>query len=114
MANPFHGVAPEELCDQHLRSAHGEIHMVVASIKAGKSLGDLSRYVDPERLQQRHAELEAYGGWDSPLPEFKPPETEHSVDERFIRTRLAKRCEACADKMYHTSDAENLAHLTSD
>ena len=87
--------------------------MVVASIKSGTNLGELSRYVDPKRLEQRHAELEAYAGWDSPLPDFEIPETKHSVDEQFIRERLAKRCEACADRMMHTSDAKNLAHLTS-
>lgn len=87
--------------------------MVVESLRNGTNLGDLANFVDPERLEERHDELEAYAGWDSPLPKF-PTEQTGNVDENHIRERLAKRCEACASKMEHIEDAENLAHLAKE
>jgi hypothetical protein len=113
MANPFHGVHPAELCDKHLVSAHGEIHMVVESLRQGTNLGDLANYVDPERLQERHDELEDYAGYNSPLPEF-PTEQNGNVDVQHVRERLARRCPDCADKMHHLANAEDLSHLASD
>lgn len=98
MANPFHGVHPSELCKTHLVSAHGEIHMVVESLRQGTNLGKLANFADPERLEQRHDELEAYAGWDSPLPEF-PTTQEGNVDESHVRKRLASRCDECAKKL---------------
>jgi hypothetical protein len=51
-------VNPTIMCNQHLLGEHVELHMLVGSIKRGKSIdGFLSGLIDPSLVVQRHEDL---------------------------------------------------------
>ncbi len=94
-------VPPRKMCRKHLLGEHVEIHMVVASLRLGKSVaGFLEKgLLELHSLRQRHDELVAEmlrRGYrhNSPLGPV-PRRKGGKIDRRANRLELARRCPEC-------------------
>ena len=103
-------VPPSHMCRKHLLGEHVELHMLLGSLKKGKSItGFLSGgLVDPCRMYERHGELvremERRGyAHHSPLKEEECAEALRNYDCSTARIdvtanalELRRRCRECA------------------
>lgn len=97
-------VDPRTMCRQHLLGEHVEIHMLVGTLKRGKSImGFLDGgLVEPQSIQHRHdalvAEMAVRGyNHKSPLPPL-PPTVTGSVDTDKSLEDLLTRCPECRNR----------------
>jgi len=103
---------PSHMCQQHRLGEHKELHMIAGSLERALDGSDKHRAtlagqadagnVDVRWLYGRHNTLEAYGGWDSPLPELDVDAAAFAhadIDIRRSRRDLQNRCEDCKDAM---------------
>ena len=101
-------VPPEVMCRKHLLGEHVEIHMMVGSLRRGRSIaGHLERkQLEPCAAQQRHsalaAELRRRGYRHvSPLPghgQLTAMQRAVKVDAAWSLIELRRRCAECADR----------------
>ena len=105
---------PGHMCQQHILGEHYELHKLVGGIKAALDGDDGHRAriagqardgnVDVRQITERHRELEAYGGWDSPLPKVVISGATcgfaiGDIDVEANRRDLRERCADCAAAM---------------
>lgn len=106
------------MCDKHLRGEHVELHMLVGTINAGKSLtGYVERgLIDTRLINQRHRcvarELAHRAGvppadHKSPLPEYNV-EPMGEVDVQRNMRELARRCPECRKGIAKLIDVSNI------
>lgn len=94
-------VDPSIMCRNHLLGEHKEIHQLVGSILAGRSVaGHAERgQIEASRIRSRHrelaAEMAARGySHQSPLPDF-PRTRAGKVDRKAAAAELFRRCAGC-------------------
>ena len=101
------GVEPKGMCRRHLLGEHVEMHMLVGTIRAGKSVRGYTDtgLMDLSQVRTRHDALAremVRRGYrhGSPLPPFTIPEGTPvgSVDVRANRIALTARCTDCANR----------------
>lgn len=94
-------LSPGKMCAQHIRGEHYELHKLVGAIRADRlaSVRGLARegYIYTPRLRERHAELEAAGGWSSPLPDVDLPTLGEPINRERARADLIERCGECRE-----------------
>ncbi len=95
-------VDPRKMCRKHLLGEHVEIHMLVATLKRGRSIeGFLTRgLLEPQNARARHdaivAEMKARGyKHSSPLPRFRCHGPSGEVSRESAEAELAGRCPEC-------------------
>ena len=97
-------VDPTIMCRKHLLGEHVELHMLVRSILAGKSLaGYVAKgLIDTTQIQSRHdalAQEMLARGYRHNSPLVVPPvEAMGRVDSLANVDELARRCELCASR----------------
>lgn len=98
-------VDPRTMCRQHLLGEHVEIHMLVGTLKRGKSIrGFLAGgLVEPQSIQLRHddlvTEMTARGyNHQSPLPDLPPQDPGWVVDSDKSLEDLLNRCPECRSR----------------
>ena len=99
-------VKPELMCRKHLLGEHVEIHMMVGSLRRGRSIaGHLERgQLEPRAAQVRHhalaVEMQSRGYQHvSPLPGHGRLTTKQQtakVDAAWSLAELRRRCAECA------------------
>ncbi len=99
---------PEAMCRRHLLGEHVEIHMMVGSLRRGRSIaGHLERgQLEPRAARQRHSDLAAEmrrRGYhhDSPLPghgQLTAAQHAAKVDAAWSLIELRRRCAECAER----------------
>ena len=97
-------IDPTKMCNQHLLGEHVELHMLVGSLKKGRSIAGFAALVEVSSINSRHAELatemESRGMvHKSPLTSDFPPFG--SVDRAKSLQNLVSRCEKCAQRNNH-------------
>lgn len=92
---------PRKLCDKHLLGEHKEMHQVVGSLNAGRSIkGHVEMgQLEVHNIRKRHDELVREmknRGFNhkSPLDKFKKFKAGY-IDKEFNRLDLSARCELC-------------------
>ena len=95
-------VDAKKMCRKYLLGEHVEIHMLVATLKLGRSIeGFLARgLLEPQSARNRHdalvAEMEQRGyAHNSPLPRFRRGEQRGAVSRKSAEAELAARCPEC-------------------
>lgn len=101
-------VQPELMCRKHLLGEHVEIHMMVGSLRRGRSIaGHLERgQLEPRTAQIRHralaVEMRSRGyRHASPLPgrgRLTVKQKTASVDATWSLAELRRRCAECAER----------------
>jgi hypothetical protein len=98
-------VDPAIMCRQHLLGEHKEIHMLVGSIRKGKSLnGYLERgLIEPQGIEKRHEEIVremlARGyNHKSPLGEISEDTPRGFVPRFDSELELIMRCKKCRQR----------------
>ena len=105
------GVSPSEMCRKHLLGEHVELHMMVGSIRKGKSLAGFfrNRLIFPESIEARHdliSEEMINRGYQhrSVLPDYDYSNLSYPwpsrKDFKSNRIELATRCADCLIKMF--------------
>ena len=97
-------VPPEIMCRQHLLGEHVELHMLVGSIKKGRSIDGFlaQRILEPSAINERHEALTVemtQRGYShkSPLivPELSHQANQIMVDAGASLLELLRRCPNC-------------------
>ena len=101
-------VDPELMCRKHLLGEHVEIHMMVGSLRCGRSIaGHLDRgQLEPQAARARHralaAEMQGRGYQHaSPLPghgRLTAKQQTAKVNAAWSLTELRRRCAECAGR----------------
>ncbi|MBI2677903.1 MAG: hypothetical protein HYX28_03900 [Candidatus Koribacter versatilis] len=94
-------VDPRKMCRQHLLGEHVELHMLVGSLRKGKSLAGFlaNGLIEVHSVRARHAQLVREmrrRGYRhrSPLPRFTARKLGRVVRKKSLADLLA-RCHAC-------------------
>lgn len=94
-------VNPRRMCSQHLLGEHVELHMLVGSLRLGKSLDGFvaNGLIEVASIRKRHQELVremARRGFrhKSPLPAFRARRLGRVVRKKSLADLLA-RCQDC-------------------
>lgn len=94
-------VDPRRMCDQHLLGEHVELHMLVGTLRRGRSVAGFvaNRLIEVASVRARHAalvrEMRRRGfRHASPLPRFRAQRLGR-VPRRASLRELRRRCPAC-------------------
>ncbi len=91
-------IPPEYMCPQHRRGEHFEMHKIVKCIESeriNKVKGHAENdQIDTSLISERHAELEEFCGWDSPIDYDDELNLGKVYPEESIRILMYK-CDDC-------------------
>jgi len=98
-------IPPEYLCRYHFLGEHNELHKIVGSLNAGRSVqGYLDKgQIEVHNIRARHEELVQEfenRGWNhkSPLPEFRVYKA-GKIDIKKSLEDLINRCPKCKERI---------------
>jgi Pyrimidine dimer DNA glycosylase len=94
-------VDPRRMCRKHLLGEHVELHMLVGTLRRGRSIAGFlaKRLVEPRSIERRHTALASEmvrRGYRHASPLQQPPRAPRgTVDRAVSAVELARRCPAC-------------------